>query len=361
MRVLAVAQAPALGGAELALVRLARRLPARGVEPAATVPGPGALADALAAGGIPTAELPLGGLERGRWLGALAGWPRARAALDRFGPDLVWLNGVVTMRAAPALGRAPVLVPYLHDLLENRPRPWRSKRFWERTPIVMCASEAVARHAEAAGAPPERLRVVWAPVERLDPAPRPDWAANGGPVVGFVGRIEPRKRPLDLVEAFPALLERWPGAKLVMVGDAELEAPAGYARSVRDAAAALGDRVRLLGRVEDAAALMHWFDVLAVPSLREPFGTVAAEALAAGTPVVATRSGGMEEYVRPGVDGELIEPGDPRALAEALDAVLARASSTVAAARAEAGARFDPDAVADAVAACFREALAARR
>ena len=136
-------------------------------------PGPGPLADALSAEGVETATLPVGRLERGRWVGALAGWPKARAALDRFGPDLVWLNGVVTLRAAPALGRAPLFVPYLHDLLENAPRPWRSRGFWSRTPVVMCASEAVARHAQAAGAPADRLRVVWAPVERPEPAPQP--------------------------------------------------------------------------------------------------------------------------------------------------------------------------------------------
>src|SRR4051794_38891341 len=94
VRVLAVAQAPALGGAELALVRLARLLPARGFHVAATVPAGGPLAAALSASGVDTAELPVGGLERGRWLGALRGWPKARAALDRFGPELIWLNGV---------------------------------------------------------------------------------------------------------------------------------------------------------------------------------------------------------------------------------------------------------------------------
>ena len=346
VRVLAVAQAPALGGAELALLRLARLLPDRGIEVTAAVPGPGPLADALGDEGIPTVAIPLGGLERRRWLGALRGWPRARAAARELRPDVVWLNGVVTFRAVPAL-RGP-FVPYLHDLLENTPRPWRSRRFWERTGSVLCASDAVAAHARRAGAPADRLRVVWAPVERRERAPRPEWAGDG-PVVGYVGRIEPRKGTLDLVRA----MRRVRGARLVLVGDAELGAPADYERLVREEAAALGDRVVLAGRVENAPALMGWFDVLAVPSYREPFGTVAAEALAAGTPVVATRSGGMEEYVRPGRDGELVEPGDPEALARALEAVLARGRGT------EADLRFAPEAVADAVAGAFREALAA--
>ena len=346
VRVLAVAQAPALGGAELALVRLARLLPPRGIEITAAVPGPGPLEAALRDDGVATATIPLGGLERGRWLGAIGGWPRARAAMRRLRPDLVWLNGVVTLRAAPALRGVP-LVPYLHDLLENTPRPWRRAGFWDRTPVVLCASEAVAEHARRAGAPADRLRVVWAPVERPAPAARPAWAGDGQ-VVGFVGRIEPRKGVLDLVRAMHLV----PEPKLVLVGEPELGAPAGYAREVREEAAALGDRVVLAGRVDDAPALMEWFDVLAVPSVREPFGTVAAEALAAGTPVVATRSGGMEEYVKPGRNGELVEPGDTEGLARALQAVLARA-------RPEPANPFTPDSVADAVAAAFREALAA--
>src|SRR5205085_10252051 len=99
-RVLAVAQAPALGGAELALVRLARLLPERGFEVLATAPGPGPLADAYAAEGIASAILPVGGLGRGQWAGAVGAWPRARATVRRFEPDVVWLNGVVTMRLA---------------------------------------------------------------------------------------------------------------------------------------------------------------------------------------------------------------------------------------------------------------------
>jgi glycosyltransferase involved in cell wall biosynthesis len=271
--------------------------------------------------------------------------------MQRFNPDLVWLNGPVPMRLIPALGRRAVLVPYLHDFLHAPPRPWRIRGVWERIPVVLCASEAVARAAAEVGAPEDRLRVVWEPVERAQAAPEPDWA-HASPVVGFVGRIEPRKGVLDLISAFRLLLERHADARLVVVGAAELDAPADYVTAVERALDELGDHAVRLGRVENATALMSWFDVLAVPSVEEPFGTVAAEALAAGTPVVATRSGGMEEYVRPGVDGELVPIGDPAALAVALEAVLARPRPTPS------GERFAPELVADAVAAAFREALA---
>jgi glycosyltransferase involved in cell wall biosynthesis len=89
-----------------------------------------------------------------------------------------------------------------------------------------------------------------------------------------------------------------------------------------------------------------------VPSVwSEPFGMVAMEALAAGTPVVASRVGGLPEIVRDGVDGVLVDPGDPRSLAAAIRALLAddaRRAAMATAARAGAT-RFAPEHVAGAV------------
>jgi glycosyltransferase involved in cell wall biosynthesis len=175
--------------------------------------------------------------------------------------------------------------------------------------------------------------------------------------VGFVGRIEPRKGPLDLLRALPALAERVPGARLVLAGGGELGGASRYADAVRAEAARHADSVLMLGEVREAARLMSWFDVLAVPSLVEPFGTVAAEALSAGTPVVATRSGGMEEYVTDAV-GALVPPGDPQALAEALAGVLGRKAELASACRAAAE-PFASERVAGTVAAAFSEALRA--
>jgi glycosyltransferase involved in cell wall biosynthesis len=145
----------------------------------------------------------------------------------------------------------------------------------------------------------------------------------------------------------------------VMIGGPELDGAGAYSAQVRSEAARHGERVLMLGELPDASRLMSWFDVLAVPSRVEPFGTVAAEALAAGTPVVATRSGGMAEYVTDAV-GALVAPGDPAELADALARVLARSDELGEACRAIA-APFATDRVAAAVADAFDEALAARR
>ena len=87
---------------------------------------------------------------------------------------------------------------------------------------------------------------------------------------------------------------------------------------------------------------MRHLDVLVAPSRQEPFGTVAAEAMAVGTPVVASAVDGLPEAVQDGVSGILIEPGSPERLAQAVLDVLARREEMGRAA-AIAARRFDAD------------------
>ena len=355
LRVLAVAQAAEPGGAEHALLRLGPPLAADGVELEVAVPGEGGVAQAAREQGLRVHELPIGSLRRGALARAAIGWPRVRRLVRAVSFDVAWLNGVVPQRVVPALGATPAML-HLHDLLDHRPLQWRLRGFWRRVPFVACASDAVAQAAAAAGAPQDRLRTLPVPVEAVAAAPRPSWA-DGRPVVGFVGRIEPRKGVLDLLTATHSLVRRVPEVRVVVVSGPELEPDRGYEQRVREEAAALGDSVVVTGPVDDARRLMPWFDVLCVPSLVEPFGTVAAEALAAGTPAVVTDSGGMPEYVTPGRSGAVVEPGQPEALAGALEEVLGRASTMSDAAREDA-ARFATARAAAQTAALLRKTAA---
>jgi glycosyltransferase involved in cell wall biosynthesis len=143
--------------------------------------------------------------------------------------------------------------------------------------------------------------------------------------VGYVGRIEPRKGTIDLMRAAPAILAARPSARIVVVGDDDFGIDPAYADEVRELAGdpALQGRVELLGSVPGAHRLMPWFDVFAFPSLQEPGGTVAAEALSAGVPVVATEVGGVPEVVGDPGTGRLVPPADPDALAAGVVDVLA--------------------------------------
>jgi glycosyltransferase involved in cell wall biosynthesis len=93
---------------------------------------------------------------------------------------------------------------------------------------------------------------------------------------------------------------------------------------------------------DNAPGLMRHLDVLVLPSYQEPFGTVLAEAMAVGTPVVATRVDGLPEVVADGVTGRLVEPGDPDGLAAGVLEVLARREEMGRAAQEDAR-RFDAD------------------
>ncbi|TMK39950.1 MAG: glycosyltransferase family 4 protein [Actinobacteria bacterium] len=317
------------GGAEEGLLRLLARLGARGWSGTVTAPAQGPVTERARQLGFATSALALGGLGARRGARALASWPRARRLARS--ADVVYLNGTVPGRLLPALaGQRTVL--HVHDLVERVPGMWR------RAAVVLADSEAVAGRLGGLGA-----HVVYCPVE-LDPPPvSAPWPADGRPVVGFVGRIEPRKGPLDLIAATPAIHAARPDARVVIVGDDPYDSDPDYVETVRDA-----HDVEHYGWVPSAAGLMRHLDVLVAPSLAEPFGTVLAEAMAAGTPVVATRVGGVPEVVPDGRAGVLVDPGAPAQVADAVLRVLARREQMGRQAR-QAARRFDADAYAERV------------
>jgi glycosyltransferase involved in cell wall biosynthesis len=330
VKLLAVNAVDHPGGAEVGLLRLAGRLRERGWEITLTSPREGPLSDA----GYPWLRLDVGGLGQGEGARAVGSWPRALRLAQRF--DVVYLNSTVCGRLLPALmGVRNVL--HVHDIVDRVPRHWAS------ADVVLADSQAVADRLDGLEA-----HVVYCPIELDPPAAEAVWPAPEGPVIGFAGRIEPRKGVLDLIAAAPAIRTGAPGAQVVIVGDDPWDAFPDYLAAVR----ASDDAVHVPWH-DNAPGLMRHFDVLVAPSHQEPFGTVISEAMAVGTPVVATRVGGLEEVVDDGVTGLLVEPGDPQALAGAVLEVLARRSTMAAAAR-EAARRFGADAYADRVEALIR-------
>lgn len=139
-----------------------------------------------------------------------------------------------------------------------------------------------------------------------------------GPFVLFVGRLASNKGLATLVDAFSDLYRRDPRAHLVLVGADGGEREA-VERRVRQLG--IGDRVRLTGFVADESLLAAGFRearLFALPSQYEAFGLVLLEALAQGTPVIASRVGGIPEFIEDGKAGRLIPPEDSRALLAAL-------------------------------------------
>jgi glycogen(starch) synthase len=149
--------------------------------------------------------------------------------------------------------------------------------------------------------------------------PDPLAVLGDGPRVLFVGRLVRQKGVHVLVEAASRL--RTPGARVVFVGDGPERA-----RVEREAERlGVADRVHVTGFVPHERIPDHLAhsELLVLPSIYEELGTVLVEALHAGVPTVASRTGGIPEVVHHGVTGLLVEPGDADALARAIDTVLA--------------------------------------
>lgn len=144
-------------------------------------------------------------------------------------------------------------------------------------------------------------------------------------LVGVVGRIKwHRKGQEVLVRAADLLRNHHPHAHYVVVGSAS---PGNEQHEVRlrdlISASGLDDSVTLTGDTLDPASVFAALDIVVVPSIQpEPFGCVVIEAMAAGTPVIGSRCGGIAEQIVDGESGILFCPGDAEDLAEALHLML---------------------------------------
>jgi glycogen(starch) synthase len=178
------------------------------------------------------------------------------------------------------------------------------------------------------------------------------------PLLVLVGRLEHEKGAQDAIDAVALLSRRWPTLHLALVGDGA------RAADLRAQADRLGvtERVHAVGRLvgDQVAAMVAAADVALVPSRYEPFGLVALEAMAAGTPVLVCATGGLVDVVVDGVSGLVVAPADPDSLAQAVDGLLddpGRRETLAQAASARVAARFGWAAVATATADVYAEVL----
>jgi phosphatidylinositol alpha-mannosyltransferase len=161
-------------------------------------------------------------------------------------------------------------------------------------------------------------------VNSLASAPLLDGYPRPGKTVLFLGRYdEPRKGMAILLDALPKVVERFGDVQLLIVGRGDED-------QLRGQAGGLVENIRFLGLVDDAAkaSAMRSADVYCAPNTGgESFGIVLVEAMAAGTPVVASDLDAFRRVLRDGEVGSLVPVGPPElhaaALADALIAVLA--------------------------------------
>jgi glycosyltransferase involved in cell wall biosynthesis len=186
---------------------------------------------------------------------------------------------------------------------------------------VIALTPRLAEKLVVDGIDPTRTYVVPSGVDRslfgdLQRSPWPDLA---GRKVIFVGRLVPQKGVHTLIEAVRHVTA--PDARFVLVGDG----PERDALEARIRELGLERRVHLTGFVAHdlVPAVLQHSDVLVLPSVYEELGSILVEAMQAGVPIVATRTGGIPDAVTDDVTGLLVEPRDPVALGRAIDRILA--------------------------------------
>jgi glycosyltransferase involved in cell wall biosynthesis len=214
--------------------------------------------------------------------------------------------------------------------------------------LAVCYSRAIDRHLQANGLAARAI----VPLFPTMPA-RGDSDHERGRRVVFAGRIVRPKGVEVLLDAARAV-----DAEFVLCGDGR---ELGAMRAIAEEHG-ISERVRFTGWL-DAAALARELaeaSVVAVPSLwPEPFGMVGIEAFAAGRPVVASDTGGIRDWLQDGRNGIAVPPGDPHALASALEALLAapeRQAEMGAAGRQMVAERFTPERHVDALLAAYERA-----
>ena len=351
-RVVFVSHSAGLSGAERALLRLGEALPRDRVDPVVLLPEDGPLRPKLEELRIPVRIRP------SRWWIPATHWS-ARTFLDQLEglaercdamtrelealrPDIVHTNTVVSLEGAVAAARTGLPhVWHSRGLFGNGfPPPFLDDvpffyRFIDRlADRIVCVSRAVEREASRHGGLTERVVVAdgydVGPLLRQAVESRAALATRlglDGPLrlVVALGGVQRRKGQRDLVEAAALLTAEFPDLVVVLGGHV---ADAEYGAELEDLIHARGlERVvRFIGFQPEVHSLLAHAELFVHPSLSEGFALAVLEAMAAGAPVVATRSGGPEEIVEDGRNGLLVEPAAPADLARAMRRLLTEPS-----------------------------------
>ena len=322
LRLLLVCDSLDIGGAERHVIGLAGSLQRRGhqVTIACSTSGP-LLSDALAAG-IAVRTL------AERLVKRRVSISYTRALVELFASvhfDLVHAHmhaSAAAAAAACARTRTPLVLTEHSEALWRDERAWRTARStYGRAAHVIAVSDKIRRRlVKRDRVRRQRVTAIRNAIPRsarvsVESDPLGRRHAPSDPIVGTVARLVPEKGVRHFLAAAAALLDVFPRARFVIIGDGPQ----------RDELVAITEqlgissRVRFLGARVDGPQLIAELDVLAVPSVgSEGTPLVTLEALSAGVPVVASAVGGIPEQLRGFDRAALVPPGDAPALARAL-------------------------------------------
>ena len=257
------------------------------------------------------------------------------AYFREFVPDVAcnfWLypEGYATVAVARKLGIPAIVCSIGSDLnrIADPASRWLTRLAMRRATFVVTKGEYLRQQAIRMGINARKVRNV---LNGCDPsvfhladrsAARAHLAVDDkAELVLFVGRLDPTKGIVELLEAFASLAYRRPNLRLVYVGDG----PGGEQLRGKARDFALEDRILLAGACpsQKVAQWLAAANVLALPSYNEGCPNVVIEALSCGRPVIATNVGGIPELVNE-KSGILVAPRDSRALAGAIETAMER-------------------------------------
>jgi glycosyltransferase involved in cell wall biosynthesis len=258
-----------------------------------------------------------------RWPQLLAGY---RRFLRRFKPDKVIHTNWHSLLTISPFVKSERDIYWVHEVMPKKPQYLKFFRWLQRRlQCFVAVSNAVADSLRELGVSPDKLRMIYNGI--IDPT-RGAARVHGRAEelkIGIVGQVGPWKGHQDLLEAFRAVLRRYPTTELRIFGKGSLE----YEAVLRHRAIELGveEKVIWRGFVKNMTDAYRELDLLVAPSRSEdPLPTAAIEAAFFEIPVIASRRGGLVEIVEDGVTGYLFEAGDTAALAKHMIALLENAA-----------------------------------
>ncbi len=321
-----------VSGPDESLLTLLGALIPMGIEAHLVLPRPGPYVRRYEALGVRVHYAPLTILKRRPGLGAVLlpfRLVRAVAAVARIARqervDIIHTNMEVVLDGAIAsrLLRVPHVLHYRGNT-NDEPRFVFDilTRFWTATAEkVLTISHATAEIFRKRGLG-AKIEVVYNPVdvdafakaERSDEVRRELGAGPSDVLVGTVGRIHPRKDVATFLHAAALVARVLSNYRFVVIGSAEAPEEVRYLAELEALAASLelGDRLVWAGARRDMPQVLKALDIFLLCSRHEGFGRVAAEAMAAGTPMVLSREGALPEVVASEGRGFLALPGDPQ-------------------------------------------------
>ena len=254
--------------------------------------------------------------------------PRLARLIKHSGCDVVHAHLGYSAVLAPLAARIAGVpcVATLHTVSADLDlRDSIKEQLWVRVPgrlgRLVFVSEAARSACAARFTPRPTWRVVHNGVDVsrfVDASPAPLDVPSGSPVVTIVAALREPKGHEVALRSWPRVLRAVPDAHLVVVGDGEHR----HALESLTDALELRDRVVFLGNRDDVPAVLAASTLVALPSFTEALPTALVEAGAGGLASVATDVGGIPEIVQHGVTGLVVPPGDPGAFADAVVSLL---------------------------------------